>query len=182
MFEQPIVTFEGGRGFSLIGTDILIDPDEFEGVRIAAKNLCKDFAKVTGQGGNIVLTTPTGGVKPKSCIIVGTISNSKTIRQLKSDQRIDLSGIDGKWESWITQCVSNPVEGYDDALVIAGSDKRGAIFGIYSLSEQIGVSPCVISCPSPHRFLESNILAAGIGGQMSPLKSTTKFMHLLCQP
>ena len=27
------------------------------------------------------------------------------------------------------------------ALVIAGSDRRGAVFGIYDLSEQIGVSP-----------------------------------------
>ncbi|KID92944.1 immunoglobulin I-set domain-containing protein [Metarhizium guizhouense ARSEF 977] len=141
MFEQPVVTFESGQGFSLIGADILIDPDEFEGVHIAAKNLSKDFTRVTGQGGNAVLTTATGRVESKSCIIVGTMSKSAIIKKLGSDGKIDFSSIDGKWESWVTQCVSNPTEGYDNALVIAGSDKRGAIYGIYSLSEQIGVSP-----------------------------------------
>ena len=37
--------------------------------------------------------------------------------------------------------VSAPLNGVDDALVIVGSDKRGTIYGIYELSEQIGVSP-----------------------------------------
>jgi hypothetical protein len=41
----------------------------------------------------------------------------------------------------MTTIVHNPFDGYDNALVIVGSDKRGAIFGTYSLSEQIGVSP-----------------------------------------
>lgn len=141
MFEEPVVTFESGEGFSLVGANILIDREEFQGVHIAAKNLSKDFTRVTGQGGNPVLTTEEDRVKSKNCIIVGTISNSAIIKQLGSEGKIDFSHIEGKWESWITQCVSNPVEGYDNALVIAGSDKRGAIFGIYSLSEQIGVSP-----------------------------------------
>jgi len=47
----------------------------------------------------------------------------------------------GKWETWITQTVDAPAPGIDHALVIAGSDKRGTIFGIYDLSSQIGVSP-----------------------------------------
>ena len=40
--------------------------------------------------------------------------------------------------------VANPLPGVDQALVIAGSDKRGTIYGIYDLSEQIGVSPVVL--------------------------------------
>ena len=39
------------------------------------------------------------------------------------------------------QVVPRPRPGIARALVIAGSDKRGAIYGIYDLSEQIGVSP-----------------------------------------
>ncbi|KAK2595431.1 hypothetical protein QQS21_006841 [Conoideocrella luteorostrata] len=141
MLEQRIVAFEPDQGFSLIGADIIVDDNEFEGVHIAARNLSKDFSKVTSQSSNIVLTTGASQVKSKSCIIVGTASESATIKQLEADGKVDTSRINGKWESWITQCVANPVEGYDNALVIAGSDKRGAIFGIYSLSEQIGVSP-----------------------------------------
>ena len=37
--------------------------------------------------------------------------------------------------------VEEPFDGVSEALVVAGSDKRGAIYGIYELSEQIGVSP-----------------------------------------
>ena len=43
--------------------------------------------------------------------------------------------------------------GIRSALVIAGSDKRGTIFGIYDVSEQIGVSPWYwwADVPVPHR-------------------------------
>jgi hypothetical protein len=37
--------------------------------------------------------------------------------------------------------LANPISGLASALVIAGSDKRGTIYGIYDISEQIGVSP-----------------------------------------
>lgn len=52
-----------------------------------------------------------------------------------------MSEIDGKWESFVSQLVKNPADGIDQALVIAGSDPRGTIYGIYDVSEQIGVSP-----------------------------------------
>ncbi|KAG6139325.1 hypothetical protein E4U38_008320 [Claviceps purpurea] len=141
MFEQPVVAFEPGQGFSLLGADIIIDPDEFEGVQIAAKNLSKDFAKVAPPRANVVLSTSVGQINSRSCIIVGSLSRSKTIQQLATDKKIDYSPLAGKWESWMTTCVASPIAGYDNGLVIVGSDKRGAIYGIYSLSEQIGVSP-----------------------------------------
>ncbi|RYG15635.1 MAG: glycosyl hydrolase, partial [Chitinophagaceae bacterium] len=49
--------------------------------------------------------------------------------------------VKGTWENCITQVVNKPFVGVEKALVIAGSDKRGTIYGIYSLSEKIGVSP-----------------------------------------
>jgi hypothetical protein len=39
------------------------------------------------------------------------------------------------------QVVKDPLPGVEQALVIAGSDRRGTIFGIYQLSEMLGVSP-----------------------------------------
>ena len=56
-------------------------------------------------------------------------------------KKIDVSSIAGKWESFLIQVVAKPLPGVSSALVIAGSDKRGTIYGIYDLSEQIGVSP-----------------------------------------
>ena len=74
-------------------------------------------------------------------ILIGTVGKSPLIDQLARAGKIDVSGIRGKWESFFLQTVANPLPGVDSALVIAGSDKRGTIFGIYDLSEQIGVSP-----------------------------------------
>ncbi len=74
-------------------------------------------------------------------IIAGTIGHSAVIDKLVSSSTIDVSAIKGKWESFATQLVKNPVPGCPQALVIAGSDPRGTIFGIYDISEQIGVSP-----------------------------------------
>ncbi|MGM9936845.1 MAG: glycosyl hydrolase 115 family protein, partial [Candidatus Ornithomonoglobus sp.] len=69
-----------------------------------------------------------------SDIIIGTLGSSRAIDALAAENKLDISEIEGKWESFtIQQC--------DDSIVIAGSDKRGTIYGIYDLCEKIGVSP-----------------------------------------
>jgi len=55
--------------------------------------------------------------------------------------KLDVSGIKGKWDGYMIETVVDPFPGVERALVIAGNDKRGTIYGIYHLSEQIGVSP-----------------------------------------
>lgn len=73
-------------------------------------------------------------------IIAGTVK-SPVIRHLMDAGKIDRTRLEGKNEKYVMTVVTNPVDGVDEALVIAGSDKRGAIYGIYELSELIGVSP-----------------------------------------
>ncbi len=73
--------------------------------------------------------------------MIGTISKSSIIDRLIREHKLDVSPITGKWEATVVQVVEKPMPGVARALVIAGSDKRGTIFGIYDLSEQIGVSP-----------------------------------------
>ena len=74
-------------------------------------------------------------------IIIGTLGKSRIIDDLVKAGKIDTSQIAGKWESFFLQVVPNPLPDVSSGLVIAGSDKRGTIYGIYDLSEQIGVSP-----------------------------------------
>ncbi|KAK6848787.1 hypothetical protein PG995_012620 [Apiospora arundinis] len=74
-------------------------------------------------------------------IIVGTLGHSKVIDDLVKSDKLDVSGIKGKWESFTSKIIENPIPGCPKAMVIAGSDPRGAIFGVYDVSEQIGVSP-----------------------------------------
>lgn len=111
-------------------TSIYVDPDDWKGVARAAGDLGDDVRKVTGTAAKIIEDKKLG---PNS-IIVGTIGKSSIIDQLIAEKKIDVSAIKGKWESFLIQTV-------DDHLVIAGSDKRGTIFGIYDVSEKIGVSP-----------------------------------------
>lgn len=74
-------------------------------------------------------------VTPKSGnIVVGTIGHSDLIDRLINENKIDVSEIKDKRECFITAVA-------DNNLVIAGSDKRGTIYGIYDLSENIGISP-----------------------------------------
>lgn len=74
-------------------------------------------------------------------VITGTVGHSKLIDQLVNEKKIDLSELNGKWEQFIIQVVEKPFAGVEKALVIAGSDKRGTLFGALELSKQIGVSP-----------------------------------------
>jgi hypothetical protein len=113
---------------------VYVDPSDFPGVARAADNLRDDIARVTG-------LTPSRILGGRETIIAGTIGKSAIIDRLIRERSIDVSGIVGKWESFLIQVVPHPQTGIDSALVIAGSDKRGTIYGIYDLSEQIGVSP-----------------------------------------
>lgn len=74
-------------------------------------------------------------------MIAGTIGQSTVIDNMIASKTIDVSAVNGQWESFVSQLVKNPVPGTPEALVIAGSDARGTIYGIYDVSEQIGVSP-----------------------------------------
>ena len=59
------------------------------------------------------------------------------------------------------QVVPNPLPGVDSALVIGGSDKRGTIYGIYDLSEQIGVSPWYWWADVPAQHQDQLFVKAG---------------------
>ncbi|KAM7194365.1 kinesin-like protein 6 [Rhypophila sp. PSN 637] len=84
-------------------------------------------------------------------VIAGTIGHSTIIDKLIASKAIDVSAIKGEWESFVSTIVQNPVPGCPAGLVIAGSDPRGTIFGIYDVSEQIGVSPWYFWADSPVR-------------------------------
>ncbi len=117
---------------------ILISSDEAIGVQYAVKNLQADITKVTGKSPAVIFNQSP---ESQEVIIIGTLGCSTLIDKLVSDGKMDVTSIKGKWEAFLVQMINNPFDGVDRALVITGSDKRGTIYGIYDLSEQIGVSP-----------------------------------------
>ena len=114
--------------------NVLFDQADDEGVRMAVQNLCADFGRSVGENSRLI-STPE-----KECIIVGSLQ-SAYIRQMMNTGKIDATALKDKKEKYLLQVVDRPVAGVDRALVIAGSDKRGTIYGVYELSRQMGVSP-----------------------------------------
>ena len=133
-FGQPaadcFTLVEGGEV-----TPILLDEKDDIGVAIAAKNLQDDFRKVTGMQAELLHS-----VKGKRLIVVGSLE-SRFVKELVKTKKIDITSLEGKREKYLMRAVSRPFDGVDEAWVVIGSDKRGTIYGIYELSEQIGVSP-----------------------------------------
>ena len=104
----------------------------------AAGDLENDIASVTGA--EPVLVSQEESLTEQS-VIIGTLGKSDLIDELADSQKLDVSGIEGEWEAFTIQLVDSPCAGVEKGLVIAGSDMRGTIYGIYQLSEAIGVSP-----------------------------------------
>lgn len=124
---------EGGKSAPLY-----TDKGDFAGVMIAAKSLQTDIASVTKAMPELLTD---GTAKAKTMVLIGTFGKNGLIDELVRKKKLDVGRIKGKWEAHITQVINNPFPGIKQALVIAGSDKRGTIYGIYGLSAQIGVSP-----------------------------------------
>ena len=145
---DQFVSFQ--KGDLLINRDnkveIYMDANDCKGVSYAANALVKDIMKVSGS--KAILTSDAGlkdknttrkdaadkNTAGKPTILVGTIGHSAAIDQLIRQKRINGNLLKGKREKFIITMV-------DGQLVIAGSDRRGTIYGIYELSQQMGVSP-----------------------------------------
>lgn len=113
-----------------------------EGIQLVAKSFAEDVALVSESGQKPQIITEN----PKSegtMLIAGSVGNNELIDSLAAQGKIDISDISGKRECYRIQVVEQPTEQIERAIVVAGSDKRGTIYGIYHISELIGVSPWV---------------------------------------
>lgn len=117
---------------------IFIGTNEDVSVIRCANDLVGDFLRVTGRK-PVLEHTVSAGLNTR--IIVGTLGRSGLLDELAAAGKLETNGITGQWESYSLQMVTNPLPGVDRALVIAGSDRRGTIYGVYTLSEMMGVSP-----------------------------------------
>ncbi len=119
-------------------TTLYVDTQEYPGVIRAAKNLQSDIEKVTAKKPRLI---HLAGELPTSVVVIGTLGHSAVIDDLVAQKKIDVSGIKDQWDAYQISVVQNPTATVKQALVIVGSNKRGTTYGIYDLSEQIGVSP-----------------------------------------
>jgi len=141
--QESFCRFENtANHFALVTNDvsvpILVDSADYWGVLRTVNDLQSDIKKVS-EVTPVILKNSS--LNSKKVIIIGTVGKSSIIQQLLKSKKINTSDIAGKHEMFLIQTISNPLPGIDEALVITGSDMRGSIYGIYELSEQIGVSP-----------------------------------------
>ncbi|KAK4193075.1 family 115 putative glycoside hydrolase [Podospora australis] len=149
--QQPSVfTFAAsGPGFQLGGPglapEIRVAPNDLPGVKRVANDLAIDFGRVLGVNGTVVVadwsSTTAQKTSSRPIILVGTMGQSSLIDNLSSSKKIDTAAVANKWETYTYQVVQSPWDGKDSVFVIAGSDLRGTVFGVYDVSEHIGVSP-----------------------------------------
>ncbi|MGC4073985.1 MAG: glycosyl hydrolase 115 family protein [Nibricoccus sp.] len=104
----------------------------------AADDVRADIERVTGRTPDRLASIPG---EASQLVIVGVAGQSATLERLQTAKKIDLTALVGAWETFVVAVVDNPLPGVERALVIAGSDRRGAIYGLYEISNLIGVSP-----------------------------------------
>lgn len=129
--DFPLATAQGA-------SPIYLDAADFPVVQIAAEALAADIQSITKAKPRIAVSAPTNA---PSAVFIGTLGKSRLIDGLVTAKKLDVSRLAGAWESFVVATVANPLPGVKQGLIIAGSDRRGTAYGVFSLSEAMGVSP-----------------------------------------
>lgn len=138
---QVEVSKKSGNAFPLVSggnsAQIFVDEDDFESVKKTASLFASDLEMATGVKSKVKMESPFG----KYAVVIGTLGKNKFINSLIAEKKLDVSKIKGGWEQYLIKTLENPVSGISKLLVIVGSDRRGASYGVFSVSEACGVSP-----------------------------------------
>ena len=145
--------------------DILVSPNDFKVANIAAKDLAADVERVTGKKPE--LRGETGNLS-SHVVIIGTLGKSALIDELARNGKLNAAGLQGKWESFVIATVRNPLPNVQIGLVVVGSDRRGTAYGVYELSQAIGVSPWYWWADVAPENKENLVISAGIRRRGEP--------------
>ena len=116
---------------------VVYDKNDWKVVNNSVRLFVSDVMKVTGDTLTAQESLPSGG----DIVLIGSIGKSKWIDKLIEEKKLNVSMIKGGWERFIITVIDRPFEGVGKALVITGSDRRGTAYGVFTVSEAIGVSP-----------------------------------------
>lgn len=131
----------------------IIPKEEGEGVRKVAKKVAEDVEKTTGLHPSMALD----GKNLNQAVIAVTAGNGKTAKLL--EQRIpELEKVKGKWEVYGFYLMEHPYPGVEQGLLIYGSDKLGTIYGLFHLSELLGITACTFWGDTGHPVYEKLVL------------------------
>src|SRR5436190_16519369 len=120
--DQFVVESKQANTFSLTNAAIYVDDNDPPLVKKSAELLQHDMEMVTGKKPQIINKISANN----TIIIIGTIERSAVLKNLITSKKINAANLKGKWEAYQTQSLQNPLPGVKNALIIAGSDRRGA--------------------------------------------------------
>ncbi|MHA6718857.1 glycosyl hydrolase 115 family protein [Sphingomonas sp. RS6] len=119
--------------------DILIDAAADSAIGHVATSFADDLERVSGRKPRVLRGEP--GATRGPLVIVADVGRSPIVDRLVAAGTLSVDDLRGQWEAYRRVVVRNPFPGVREALVVLGSDRRGAVFGTYDLSERMGVSP-----------------------------------------
>ena len=126
---------------AIVKEDIVFwgDEKDFKGVKRIAELVKEDVALVFGEK-PLDYQKGTGA---RIALIYGTYGKSEQLEKVFADNLDELKQLEGKRECYLFRLLEHPAKDIEQAIVIAGSDKRGTIYGLFYFSELLGVSPLV---------------------------------------
>lgn len=127
----------------------------YDGLRLIAKAFAGDVEMVTGKRPEII--TKKENLQGE-VVIIGTIGENSLINAAANKGILDIEGLVSKRECYNISLVDNLTQVVNNALIITGSDKRGCIYGLFHISELIGVSPWVWFADALPRKQENIVL------------------------
>ncbi|MBR6627719.1 MAG: glycosyl hydrolase 115 family protein [Lachnospiraceae bacterium] len=127
----------------------VVEECAFEGVKRILGKVAGDVEKVSGVRPQIMEVSSEnysdilaeGQIPGEEIIFAATLGKSELLEDMIQRGVYDPTDIRDKWEVFALKMVENPFPGVKRALVICGSDKRGTIYGLFRLSEYMGVTP-----------------------------------------
>ena len=139
VYKQPQ---RSNSGFS-ISTErtvasIYFDPADFVAVKKTVRLFAEDVERVTGKMPDLISSKSK---LKEYMVIIGTVEKNQLIMELVKSKKLNIDSLRNQWERYTIKTIDNPFKGVKQALVIAGSDRRGTSYGVFTLSEVIGVSP-----------------------------------------
>ncbi len=172
--------------------ELVIEESAFEGVKEIGNTIAEDLCMVTGLAPRIIGTVSEAS--GNTAVFIGTVGKSQYLDELEQRGLIDLSLIRGKREVFMIKIIDLPATAQLNGaamqlLVIAGSDKRGTIYGMFQLSELCGVSPLVYfgdAIPEKKQVLDVEIVGQpaynGTGDVASTSSSAYSNMYVSKEP
>ncbi|MGQ3053587.1 MAG: glycosyl hydrolase family 8 [Roseateles sp.] len=131
-----------GRALALVRASqpaaVFVDAGADAALKHASRNFAADLERVSGRPAALLNRIRDAGA---GLVVIGVVGQSVVIDDLVARRKLKLDELKGQWEAYAQVVVDRPWPGVARALVIAGSDRRGAVFGTYDLSARMGVSP-----------------------------------------